>query len=337
MLPFMGDMLKLHIGLRRRLVGRPLVDRGLRDVLLADKFLTAPQLQSRIDFCCLCLGEIGALLLDRRLVGCLFDAEQEFACFDLRPFGEIAFLDEAGDPRGNVDLVDCRHTADEIACLRHSTAYHGVTVTAGGGGSRRHGVNSATRSFLRQLSDNVKKPFRQAKVRRGHQIAANAGILQWAVVLGCLDWQFGGLKPPQAVLAATAAYMEAEDATAAWIDENCERVPSAWESSTDLLRSWKVWAEAAGENPGTQKRFTQTLESRGFTRHKMNRGRGFYGLWIRRDEDVNRYWGSGKVTHVTRLRYFTVTRARNGTCVNAISTVSCHMCHPGVSRGEIGV
>ncbi len=32
-----------------------------------------------------------------------------------------------------------------------------------------------------------------------------------------------GLKPPQAVLDATAAYLEAEDAIAAWIDERCER------------------------------------------------------------------------------------------------------------------
>ena len=63
-----------HIGLRCCLVGRPLVDRGLRDVLLADKFLAALQLQSGIDFCGLCLGKVGALLLDRRLVGCLFDS-----------------------------------------------------------------------------------------------------------------------------------------------------------------------------------------------------------------------------------------------------------------------
>jgi hypothetical protein len=46
----------------------------VRDVLLADKFLAALQLQSGIDFCGLCLGEVGALLLDRRLVGCLFDS-----------------------------------------------------------------------------------------------------------------------------------------------------------------------------------------------------------------------------------------------------------------------
>ena len=80
----------------------------MRDVLLADKLLAAPQLQGCVDLCCLCLGEIGALLLDRRLVGCLFDAEQEVAGLDLLPFGEIALLDEAGDPRDNVDLVDCR-------------------------------------------------------------------------------------------------------------------------------------------------------------------------------------------------------------------------------------
>ena len=32
-----------------------------------------------------------------------------------------------------------------------------------------------------------------------------------------------GLRPPKAVKDATAAYLEAEDALAAWIEEACER------------------------------------------------------------------------------------------------------------------
>jgi hypothetical protein len=70
------------------------------------------------------LGEIGLLLIDRRLVGVLFDAEQKVAGFDLLAFGEIALLDEAGDARDDVDLVDGHDPADEIAGFRHRTADH---------------------------------------------------------------------------------------------------------------------------------------------------------------------------------------------------------------------
>jgi putative DNA primase/helicase len=53
------------------------------------------------------------------------------------------------------------------------------------------------------------------------------GILAW-LIQGCLSWQASGLRPPQAVQEATAAYLEAEDAIAAWIEERCEIDPQAW-------------------------------------------------------------------------------------------------------------
>lgn len=108
------------------------------------------------------------------------------------------------------------------------------------------------------------------------------GILRW-LIQGCLDWQRGGLRPPKAVLDATDAYLEAEDAIAAWIDDQCAREPGAWESSSDLYASWKIWAERAGENPGSMKRFAQTLEARGYCRHKKTHGQGFDGLRINRE------------------------------------------------------
>ena len=93
---------------------------------LLHQLLAALQLQIGIDLGGLCLGEIGALLVDRRLVGVLLDAEQQVACLDLLPFGEIALLDEAGHPRDDVDLVDRDDAADEIAGLRHLSAQDGL-------------------------------------------------------------------------------------------------------------------------------------------------------------------------------------------------------------------
>jgi putative DNA primase/helicase len=105
------------------------------------------------------------------------------------------------------------------------------------------------------------------------------GILAW-LVEGCLEWQRSGLRPPPAVVDATAAYLEAEDAIAAWIEDRCEREPSEWESSTVLFASWSAWAEKAGEQPGTMRRFAQTLQSRGFQPEHRNYGRGFLGIRV---------------------------------------------------------
>jgi putative DNA primase/helicase len=115
------------------------------------------------------------------------------------------------------------------------------------------------------------------------------GILAW-LIDGCLEWQAEGLRPPQSVLDATEAYLSAEDAIAAWIDDRCERDATAWASSNDLFRSWAAWAEASGEQAGSQKRLTQTLESRGFHRHRMNHGQGLYGLRIKVDIAARTGW-----------------------------------------------
>jgi putative DNA primase/helicase len=88
------------------------------------------------------------------------------------------------------------------------------------------------------------------------------------------------LCPPAAVLDATAAYLEAEDAIAAWIEDRCERDSSAWESSTILYASWTSWAEQAGQHSGIMRRFAQTLQSRGFRSERRKHARGFLGVCV---------------------------------------------------------
>jgi len=90
------------------------------------------------------------------------------------------------------------------------------------------------------------------------------GILQWAIE-GCLKWQAEGLEKPIAVAEATAAYLEAEDAITAWIDERCERKATWWEPASALFASWKAWAELNGEFVGSQKQFSEKLEGRSIT------------------------------------------------------------------------
>jgi phage/plasmid-associated DNA primase len=95
---------------------------------------------------------------------------------------------------------------------------------------------------------------------------------------GCLSWQRDGLLPPEAVTAATAEYLTSEDALGAWIDERCKVASDVSSLSSDLFASWRSWAEATGEFAGSGKKFSQSLESRGFAKRKSNRGAMFYGL-----------------------------------------------------------
>ncbi|HEY4846720.1 MAG TPA: phage/plasmid primase, P4 family [Methylocella sp.] len=107
------------------------------------------------------------------------------------------------------------------------------------------------------------------------------GILEWAIK-GCLKWQAEGLERPKAVAEATAAYLEAEDAIAAWMDERCERKATWWEPASALFASWKAWAELNGEFVGSQKQFSEKLEGRSITpvRKGKNRTRGYQGIQL---------------------------------------------------------
>jgi putative DNA primase/helicase len=107
------------------------------------------------------------------------------------------------------------------------------------------------------------------------------GILHW-MIEGCLQWQQRGLAPPAVVTAATAAYLEAEDAIAAWIADCCEIDPNHWERRNDLFASWSAWAQRTGEYTGSLKRFLERLETRpGIIPKRQSHGRGFYGLRLR--------------------------------------------------------
>ena len=104
------------------------------------------------------------------------------------------------------------------------------------------------------------------------------GILQW-MIDGCLDWQEIGLQPPVIVRSATDAYLDAEDALAAWIEEATTTAdPNYWETTASLFASWTTWSTKAGEFTGTMRRFVQNLETRGFIPERKKAARGFRGL-----------------------------------------------------------
>jgi putative DNA primase/helicase len=91
------------------------------------------------------------------------------------------------------------------------------------------------------------------------------GILRW-MIDGCLDWQTNGLVRPQSVLDATNDYFADQDSLTRWIDQCCDCEPGnsyKTATATELYQSWKAFALAAGEEPGSQKSFADKLLTAG--------------------------------------------------------------------------
>ena len=109
-----------------------------------------------------------------------------------------------------------------------------------------------------------------------------AEILDW-MIDGCLKWQKEGLSPPEAIRAATDAYLESEDAIKMWMQECCTLGPQFYATAAALFENWRAWGEKAGEPVGSQKAFSQTLIDRGFeAKREPGTGRaGFLGIKIR--------------------------------------------------------
>jgi len=143
-------------------------------------------------------------------------------------------------------------------------------------------VDEAIRRRLHLVPFTVTIPPAERDLSLSHKLRAEwGGILGWALG-GCLEWQARGLNPPASVRDATEAYMAAEDGLAQWLDARCVQVPNAVGTAARLFADWKTWAESAGEYVGSQKRFSQTLEERGFKRTRVSGvGRGFQGIGLR--------------------------------------------------------
>jgi putative DNA primase/helicase len=126
------------------------------------------------------------------------------------------------------------------------------------------GVDEAIRRRMHLIPFTVTIPENERDKKLPEKMKAEwPGILAWAVH-GCRNWQAHGLQPPAAVLAATKAYLDTQDAFAAWLEECCEQSPDAWTPRSNLFKSWSDWATANGEFVGNRTRFLDALNTRGF-------------------------------------------------------------------------
>jgi putative DNA primase/helicase len=164
-------------------------------------------------------------------------------------------------------------------------------------GNHKPGLRSVDEAIRRRfylVPFSVVIPAKERDKNLGDRLRAEwPGILAW-MIEGCMDWQQHGLAPPSAVTNATAAYLEAEDAFSAWLDEVGERDKDAWETTKMLFASWKLWADNAGEYAGTLKRFIQNMEARGLTPVRHRNARGFRGFRLGAAETPDLYDQQGR-------------------------------------------
>jgi putative DNA primase/helicase len=141
-------------------------------------------------------------------------------------------------------------------------------------------VDEAIRRRFNLIPFTVTIPKNERDKKLGDKLQKELpGILAW-IIEGTAAWRRFGLCPPRIVTEATTSYLEAEDATAAWLEECCER--AEWfTTSSCLFRSWSVWAKNNGEHEGSIKRLVAALEARDFTPARTMHGRGFTGIKLK--------------------------------------------------------
>lgn len=92
-------------------------------------------------------------------------------------------------------------------------------------------------------------------------------ILNW-MIEGAIKWNKDGLNRPDSVKDATNEYLASEDGYGEWLSECCEIDASASVPVSSAYKSFKSWCEQGGEYCPSQKRFSQRLVDRGFSRIK---------------------------------------------------------------------
>ncbi len=103
------------------------------------------------------------------------------------------------------------------------------------------------------------------------------GILAWAVE-GCVMWQKHGLDPPREVTDAVSEYRVEMDILGQFLEDCCTVRDNAQVTAKALYRTYKKWADDAGEGAVSQKQFGLAMNERGFTKTRRGKGVIYHGL-----------------------------------------------------------
>jgi len=111
--------------------------------------------------------------------------------------------------------------------------------------------------------------------------AEDEGILAW-IVKGALKWRMLGLNPPDAVLAAGAAYRVEQDRVGQFMQECCKRHSDAVVPLKLLYIAYQRWAKDCGFLPLGRNKFAEAVEKRpGIESKATDHGKVFTGVDLR--------------------------------------------------------
>jgi putative DNA primase/helicase len=104
-----------------------------------------------------------------------------------------------------------------------------------------------------------------------------SGILTWALE-GLAQWGEYGLKPPAVVEEATKEYQADQDVIGHFLDTRCVVEVGLESSARKLYQAYKQWAEQTGEWVMNERRFSNEMADRGFTKVRQSDGMLWKGI-----------------------------------------------------------
>ena len=113
------------------------------------------------------------------------------------------------------------------------------------------------------------------------------GVLAWAV-RGCFDWQNDGLRPPDEVTQATAAYRDENDQVGRFVGECCVIGEYFQAKARPLYQEYRRWATEVGEEILTETAFARRLAERRFEKKRRKTGNVYIGIGLTAREEAER-------------------------------------------------
>lgn len=130
---------------------------------------------------------------------------------------------------------------------------------------------------------HIPKDERDPSIKKFLSDPVNGGpaILSW-LVDGCLKWQRDGLNIPKIVEDFTNEYKEEMDPIRDFLDDCCVKGTYANVNNTKLYQEYEDWAKETGEKYiMSRKRFSQSLELKGFIQKRTSRERVWEGIGLK--------------------------------------------------------
>lgn len=137
---------------------------------------------------------------------------------------------------------------------------------------------------LRLVPFEVVIPLEETDPTLGDRLKLQGDALLAWLVNGHRDWRANGLKEPDTVLRATAAYKADSDTVGRFLEEQCRTGARYSVGSSELFQAWSAWCQTEGEQAGTNKALTNALKSRGHNTKHTKTGAVWQGVGMAGDD-----------------------------------------------------